>query len=469
MQVSCKVSYSVLVYFERQGAQLDPFFETHETPIEILKDTSCWLEASKMEEFLLQLLQFLGYKENLQIFREIGQNNFELRAWGVLDSVLKMVESPKEIFTQPDRFISYFLTPPPEFAVVKQDENKITLKLEKIATAQAILHYLMGAVEGLPKYMGNPAAQIELLDQKTFQLTWYDDQQSLFDEQEKKHRQFHPQIVHSVIQSLKDQKQELISENSLTDTPEHMANLAFEKMVSVEVEKRMQQWLNQQKEMGEIFFKVKNDFYKMYDYFIRAQQIITLIGPTARKASVREAMRRVDWDYVQKEFPNLVEQTCDSILSLKEIMHMPTSQVVKPEQEAKEPVDLNQLIDNLVEKLSLGEKAIKIDKRLQVDKNILVEPLSFAQAMNDVLKSSIQKSAKECEIKIVTRPVGSKIQIEVSDNSLGFKDETLENIFKPNQDYNLRNSQEIIERHNGNITISSRHGEGSTYLIELPI
>ncbi len=329
MQVSCKVSYSVLIYLEKQGIQLDAFFESSESPVEYLKDPSGWLDLIEMETFLTELARFLSEKNPTLFYREIGQNNYELRAWGVLDSVLKMVESPKDILGQPDRFLSYFLTPHPEFEVVKQSETQILLTMKGEPIVPNIFSYLMGAVEGLPVYMGLPVASIQHVNGLTYQVTWVDDQESLFDEQEKKRRQFHPEIVQSVMQKLHVQP----------ESRDEIASEAFEKMVAIEVEKRMEAFAIRQKEFDEVFFKVKNDFFKMYDYFTRAQQIITLISPTARKASVKEAMRRVDWEHVQNEFPNMVESACDSILSLKEANHMPLAENKTPEPASTKTVN----------------------------------------------------------------------------------------------------------------------------------
>lgn len=327
MQVSCKVSYSVLIHLEKQGIQLDAFFESTDFPLEYLKDPSIWVDLLEMESFLTQLAVHLSEKNPENFYREIGQNNFELRAWGVLDSVLKMVESPKDILGQPDRFLSYFLTPHPEFDVEKQSDCQILLTMKGEPVVQNILAYLMGAIEGLPVYMGLPLANIQHVSGRTFKVSWTDDQESLFDEQEKKRRQFHPEIVQSVMEKLQMKPESL----------DVIASEAFEKMVAVEVEKRMEAFQSRQKEFDEVFFKVKNDFFKMYDYFTRAQQIITLVSPTARKASVKEAMRRVDWDHVQKEFPNMVESACDSILSLKEAYHLPPGEEPKAKpEESKE-------------------------------------------------------------------------------------------------------------------------------------
>ncbi len=469
MQVSCKVSYSVLVYVERQGAQMDRFFEQFDTPVELFKDLSGKVDVPEMEAFLDSVADFLQVKNKSQFFREVGQTNFDLRAWGVLDSVLKMVESPREIFNQPDRFLSYFLTPHPELSLEKHSDHHITFHFAQQPKAGNLMAYLIGAVEGLPRYMGMPPAKIGQMDDLSYDVVWYDDQESLFDEQEKKRRQFHPEIVQSVMQSLQEHQKtaDIVPSDGVAPS---IASEAFEKMVAVEVEKRLESWIQKQDEFDQSFFKIKNDFYKMYDYFTRAQQIITLISPTARKASVREAMRRVDWEYVQKEFPNMVESACDSILAMQDAFHMTVEQnkVKEEAAETKTPTNLNELIDDVLEGLSFEEKSLKIDRNLHLDKDVAVDAQGFATALGEIFESSVANSNKGAEMKVVTRSAGSKIQIEISDSGLGFSDEKLEKIFDQDTNYNLKRTQEIIKRHRGQISISSRQGEGSTYLIEFP-
>ena len=315
MQVSCKVSYSVILFVERQGVELDIFFENFETPVEVLKDPSCWISLQDMEGFLSEIGSFLKLQEVENYFREIGQSNFELQTWGVLDSVLKMLESPEEIFFQPNCFLSYFLSPGLQLKVEICDKNKVQFHLNHKLDAPFVFYYLLGALEGLPKCMGLELARTHQLEENCFQILWSGEQgeQSLFDEQEKKYRQLHPEIVQSVIQSLREGNQVNLEAND-----QRLIHKAFEEMVAIEVEKRMSRWMEKRKDFDQSLFKIKDDFYRMYDYFTRAQQIITLISPSARKASVREAMRRVDWDQVQKNFPRMVESACDSILSVQE-------------------------------------------------------------------------------------------------------------------------------------------------------
>jgi len=470
VQVSSKVSYSVLVYLERKGVHLEPFLENLDTPLEFYKDPSTWISVTKMEEFLQALMSFLQQKDPSQYIREIGQKNHELRAWGVLDSVLKMVESPKDIFFQPERFLSYFLTPHPELVIEKQDDNHIVVRMQKEPTAQLVHSYLVGAVEGLPAYTGRPPARIETLNGTSFQLTWFDNQQSLFDEQESKRRQLHPQIVNSVLESIKEQNKTLDSNQTGHGVQNQVTSEAFERMVSLEVEKRMEGWLTRLDSFDQTIFKIKNDFYKMYDYFTRAQQIITLVTPSARKASVREAMRRVDWDYVQKEFPRLVEGACDSILSIKhDLQSKPEKKVAPEETTLKQPTDLNQLIDTVVESLAFGDRSLKVDRQWLLDKDVHVDGTQITQVLESILKSSVSQIDRQGEIRLITRPKGSKVQIEISDTGAGFSAPDLEKIFDDQGGDNLSQSKKIIQDHHGEISVSSREGVGSTYLIELPI
>jgi signal transduction histidine kinase len=469
VQVSSKVSYSVLVFLERQGVQLESFFENLDTPVELFRDPSCWIPIDKMEEFLKALTNFTHQPQAFQFLREVGQKNHELRAWGVLDSVLKMVESPKDIFLQPERFLSYFLTPHPELQVTRLEGNQILVSLQRPPQAHYVHSYLVGAIEGLPTYTGRPQALIENLDTTTFKMTWFDDQQSLFDEQESKRRQFHPEIVHSVLESIKQQHiHQTENPGQSLEEEKKVANEAFEKMVSHEVEKRLGDWLERMHNLDETIFKIKNDFFKMYDYFTRAQQIITLVTPTARKASVREAMRRVDWDYVQKEFPRLVEGACDSILSIKDQINT-RPEPVELDPVDKKPTDINQLIDSVVESLPIDGHGLKLDRHWLFDKPVHVDTHQMTRVLEDILKTSVSKLERQGEIKLTTRPLGSRMQIEITDNGTGFAAEDLEVLFDQSIGNNLYELKKIIQDHQGEISVSSRRGVGSTYLIELPI
>jgi signal transduction histidine kinase len=104
----------------------------------------------------------------------------------------------------------------------------------------------------------------------------------------------------------------------------------------------------------------------------------------------------------------------------------------------------------------------------QLLQNLINNALKFHQ---DGIPPSIQVSAELS---------GSKCQIIVKDNGIGFEMQYLDRIFKPFQRLHGRQEYEgsgmglaicrrIVERHGGEITAISTPGKGSTFIITLPI
>jgi light-regulated signal transduction histidine kinase (bacteriophytochrome) len=104
----------------------------------------------------------------------------------------------------------------------------------------------------------------------------------------------------------------------------------------------------------------------------------------------------------------------------------------------------------------------------QLLQNLITNALKFHQ---DDVSPLIQVSAQI---------LGSKCQICVKDNGIGFEMQYLDRIFKPFQRLHGRQEYEgsgmglaicrrIVERHAGEITAVSTLGEGSTFIVSLPI
>jgi len=83
-------------------------------------------------------------------------------------------------------------------------------------------------------------------------------------------------------------------------------------------------------------------------------------------------------------------------------------------------------------------------------------------------------------IKIYSRPTGHDCRIFVEDNGIGFDEKYLDRIFEPFQRLHGKSAYEgtgmglaicrkIVERHGGSITAKSKPGEGSTFIITLPL
>jgi len=121
---------------------------------------------------------------------------------------------------------------------------------------------------------------------------------------------------------------------------------------------------------------------------------------------------------------------------------------------------------------------------------VVVEKLPVIEAdqtqMHQLLQNLITNALKfhrdgtPPTIHVIAQLLDSKCQIQVKDNGIGFDEQYLDRIFKPFQRLHSRQEYEgsgmglaicrrIVERHSGKITATSIPGEGSNFIVTLPI
>ena len=106
--------------------------------------------------------------------------------------------------------------------------------------------------------------------------------------------------------------------------------------------------------------------------------------------------------------------------------------------------------------------------------------------IGNVIHNLIDNAIKYCErtpeIIVTTKNIGNSIQIEVSDNGIGIRRENLKMIFDKFYRVPTGNRHDvkgfglglyyvklIIEAHHGKIQVKSIFGQGTTFLINLPL
>ena len=117
-----------------------------------LRDPTCWLEAHEVEEFLRNIDREFGDKAiEHTLMTEVGLNCYALRSWGVLDSVLRMMSNPEDIFGQPQRILSYFISPAPPVANVLRKDGSVSFDLPLSPEEYPFFsEYLKGSPGGSP-------------------------------------------------------------------------------------------------------------------------------------------------------------------------------------------------------------------------------------------------------------------------------------------------------------------------------
>ena len=152
-------------------------------------------------------------------------------------------------------------------------------------------------------------------------------------------------------------------------------------------------------------------------------------------------------------------------------------------------VSINMETFNVKESIENAIHTIKhqaIDKGLNIveeleDIKIYADPKRFSQIILNLLSNAVKFTDKGF-IKVVAHRQGSSLVVKVTDTGIGIKAENIGKIFKQfaqvddglTKKYGglglgLSIVKQLVEAHNGKVSATSSYGEGSTFVVELPI
>ncbi|RME17502.1 MAG: hypothetical protein D6797_02405 [Bdellovibrio sp.] len=302
MYLSGKITHSVLTYLHNKGLQVDALHDLTDLPAEFLKDPSCWLEADKVEEFLDSLNQSYSHRLGVKnLYEEVGHLSRDLHSWGVLDGVLLMMKEPQEIFTHPQRFLSYFISPLPSVGELVLSDSMVEFELPLSEDNYPMAcSYLKAVLEALPTFMGKEMAHVEWEGCQVC-VRWNENQNPLFLEGGQGYN-VQPEFMQSLVGEL---------EKVQVSLEKHKRKL----MLKNKEIKRLKSELEQTRAAASVMpdtESLQQSVLKLEDYFVRAQQLITLLtGQGEVDSQVKEAMERVQWDVVQEKFLEEVRYILD--------------------------------------------------------------------------------------------------------------------------------------------------------------
>ncbi|MGN6803042.1 MAG: sensor histidine kinase, partial [Ginsengibacter sp.] len=160
----------------------------------------------------------------------------------------------------------------------------------------------------------------------------------------------------------------------------------------------------------------------------------------------------------------------------------------------KEPTDINALADEYLRLsyhgLRAKDKSFNVDIKTDFDEsigkiNIIPQDIGrvllnlFNNAFYAVSKSQ-EEQGKEFEptVSVSTKKSGNTVLITVSDNGNGIPQKIIDKIFQPffttkptgqGTGLGLSLSYDIIKAHGGEIKVESKEGEGSEFIIQIPV
>jgi len=223
-----------------------------------------------------------------------------------------------------------------------------------------------------------------------------------------------------------------------------------------------------------------------YEAFSRALE--SGAPPDELEEILAAGLDQADLAYLREEVPRAVDQSLEGlgrvaaiVRSMKEFSH--------PGRETKRPVDLNRAIESTItvarnEWKYVADVETEFDPALppvpclagemnQVMLNIVV---NAAQAIAEVIDEG---SGNKGRIRVTTRRVGDKAEIQISDTGAGMSPEIKDRIFDPffttkepgkGTGQGLAIAYRVIrDTHGGSITCDSAPGRGTTFTIRLPL
>tara|TARA_Y100000031_G_scaffold143973_1_gene174915 strand:+ start:161 stop:1159 length:999 start_codon:yes stop_codon:yes gene_type:complete len=313
LKFSTKISNTVLAHLEQRGLEISGVTESPTAPLELLRDPSSWIDAMQLESFLAQLEADMSSQlAGDEVFESAGLASPGLKAWGVLDSVLRLMQSEQDVYSQPQRFLSYFISPAPPIAHVERLPEGIRFQLPlSHSEYPRCCEFLRAALESLPQYIGRSASRCKWV-QNQIEISWAEGQESLFQPGDVDH-QLSPDLIRNMLGTLEKSQSDLHrKETELQQAKERIEEL--EKLI----ESGFQPNTTSRPVTQSDFEELRQSLLKLNDFWARSQQLVTLLVAQGRKdAQVSSAMQRVQWDRIVEAAPGKFKDTLELLDELK--------------------------------------------------------------------------------------------------------------------------------------------------------
>lgn len=451
-----------MVYLNQQGHDLEPLLEGISTPKEFLEDPSYWIESPKMEEFLARV-DHLFTEGNRSILATIGHACPGLRSWGVLDSVLRMMKEPSDMYSQPHRFLSYFINPAPPIGDLIRKGNSIAFAVPLSFDQYPFTFlYLKSALESLPAYVEAVPATVRW-NKTHIEIEWSKDQGQLFPE-EQMERHMSPDFMHSLEMVIEKTQKELEKKNTEILLKDREIQELKEKTQTIVPES---EFVNPEMtdQIVPSLVRLRGQILRLSDYLVRSQQIVTLLlGQNKAEGKLKKILEKMDWDVIAREFPKNIESSTNEIQYVREIVEKLAAQNAPQRfEEEKETVGLNDLVESALGKIEEQiPETVKIETQLGFNQKVSAYPKVLEGALTQLIDCSLKAIRGKGQIRITTRPVGDHAKLEISEIAGG------ELVHSPQMGFRLREAKAIVRRHNGKFRILSKP-DGAVFSIDLPV
>jgi two-component system CheB/CheR fusion protein len=137
--------------------------------------------------------------------------------------------------------------------------------------------------------------------------------------------------------------------------------------------------------------------------------------------------------------------------------------------------DLNETVKNTLSYITVPEN-IKVEIKLGEIPKMLLDKEQVQRACQNLILNAVQAMPEGGKLTIQTTKQDDSAKLIVRDTGVGIPKENMPKLFTPLFSTKAKGiglglviCRQIVESHDGNITVESRVGEGSTFTVKLPI
>jgi two-component system phosphate regulon sensor histidine kinase PhoR len=193
-------------------------------------------------------------------------------------------------------------------------------------------------------------------------------------------------------------------------------------------------------------------------------------GAVDDKKAAQDFLTRIDSE---------VDRLTQLVAELTELSRIETGKT----ELKKEPVDLNQLVEEVITRLNpqVERQGLSIRREFAADlPSVSADKERVRQVVANLAHNAIKFTPAGGEITITTRVLEESVAVDITDTGIGIPVEDVPRVFErfykgdkartgEGTGMGLAISKHVIEAHGGNISVESEEGKGSIFSFSLPL
>ncbi len=222
---------------------------------------------------------------------------------------------------------------------------------------------------------------------------------------------------------------------------------------------------------------LKKYLQRMADYIQLQGEVLSQVPGPEDIAELQQKKKKMKVDVIIDDINDLINESLDGTDRMKKIV-LDLKSFSRKDKSEKYSADINECLER-----AIGIAWNEIKYKATVDKEygdippIMCFPQELGQVFMNVLINAAHAIENKGEIKVKTWAGPDDLRVSISDTGQGIAAEDIEKIFEPffttkevgkGTGLGMSIAREIIKKHDGEITVESAVGQGTTFTVILP-